>query len=87
MRAATTIIDPSILPDKARRELHDFYNFLVGKYATRHAQPAAEFSSIRGTAGALAASSIVGVWKDRDLGDSAVFARSLRENAQKRISS
>ena len=32
-----------------------------------------------GTAGALATSPVIGLWKNRDLDDSAVFARSLRE--------
>jgi hypothetical protein len=86
MRAATSFIDPSILPDQARRELHDFYSFLVGKYAKRHARPTTRVLSTQGTAGALAASPIVGIWKDRDLGDSAVFARSLRDKAQNRTS-
>jgi len=85
MREATSFIDPSILPDQARRELHDFYSFLVGKYAKRQARPTASVLP-QGTAGALAASPIVGIWKDRDLGDSAIFARSLRDKAQKRIS-
>jgi len=87
MRTATSIIDPSILPDQARRELHDFYSFLVGKYAKHHAKPTGTVSSTQGgTAGSLAVSPIVGIWKDRDLGDSAIFARSLREKAQKRTS-
>jgi hypothetical protein len=41
MREATSFIDPSILPDQARRELSDFYSFLVGKYAKRQARPTA----------------------------------------------
>ena len=86
MRTATSIIDLSILPDQARRELHDFYSFLVGKYTKRHARPTGATSSTAGTAGALAVSPIVGIWKDRDLGDSAIFARSLRDKAQKRTS-
>ena len=86
MKTATSIIDPSILPEQARRELHDFYSFLVGKYVKRHARPAARVTS-SGTAGSLAISPVVGIWKDRDMGDSAVFARSLREKAQKRTAS
>jgi predicted DNA-binding antitoxin AbrB/MazE fold protein len=39
---------------------------------------------IAGTAGALASSSLAGIWKDRDLGNSATFARNIREQAQKR---
>jgi len=83
VKTATSIIDPSILPEQARRELHDFYRFLVGKYVKRHTRHVA---TTPGTAGALAASPIVGIWKDRDVLDSSVFARSLREKAQKRTS-
>lgn len=86
MKTAASIIDSSILPEQARRELHDFYCFLVGKYVKRHARPAVQVSMPPGTAGALAASPIVGIWKDRDLGDSSEFARSLREKAQNRTS-
>lgn len=84
MRTTTSVIDASILPAQARQELQDFYNFLIGKYVTSHAQPSTKTLSPAGTAGALAASPLVGIWKDRDLGDSSVFARSLREQAQKR---
>ena len=84
MKTATSTIDPSILPEQARQELHDFYLFLVGKYVKRHTRPAVQVSSTPGTAGTLATSPIVGIWKERDLGDSAVFARSLREKAQNR---
>lgn len=86
MKAATSVIDASILPEQARRELNDFYRFLVGKYVKRQARPAVQATNTPGSAGALATSPIVGIWKDRDLGDSAVFARSLREKAQKRTS-
>jgi hypothetical protein len=84
MKTATSSIDPSILPEQARQELHDFYRFLVGKYVKHHTRPAVQVSSTPGTAGSLAASPIVGIWKERDLGDSSVFARSLREQAQNR---
>jgi hypothetical protein len=81
---ASAIIDPTILPEQARRELHDFYRFLVGKYAKRRTQAVVNESPTRGTAKALYSSPIVGIWKDRNLDDSAVFARSLRDLAQKR---
>lgn len=83
--ARLTTIDPSVLPEQARQELHDFYRFLVGKYARQ--RPAADTSrksSAPATAADLAASSLVGMWKDRDLGDSVTFARALREKAQRR---
>lgn len=84
MKTASTI-DPSILPAPARRELVDFYRFLVDKYGTRQptrrshpAQP------VQSAAASLASSAVVGIWKDRDLGDSSEFARSLRDKAQQR---
>ena len=83
--ARLTTIDPSILPESARQELHDFYRFLVGKYVTRRTSrrgtPEQPFLS---SAADLAASSVVGIWKDRNLGDSSLFARSLRDKAQNR---
>src|SRR6266571_3810734 len=84
MKTAASAIDASILPEQARQELNDFYRFLVGKYVKRHARPTANDSTKTGTAGALADSPLVGIWKDRNLGDSATFARTLREQAQKR---
>jgi hypothetical protein len=84
MKTATSTIDSSILPEPARQELYDFYRFLVSKYVKPRARTTAFVSPTPGTAGELAASPIVGIWKDRNLGDSAVFARSLREKAQKR---
>jgi hypothetical protein len=84
MRSAASTIDTSILPNKARQELNDFYNFLVSKYVKQHAAPLVTAPSDVGTAGALAVSPLVGIWKDRDLPDSSAFARSLREQAQKR---
>jgi hypothetical protein len=84
MKTATQAIDASILPDRARQELHDFYHFLVGKYVKHSTQPSIKASPVTGTAGTLAVSSLVGIWKDRDLGDSVIFARTLRERVQKR---
>jgi hypothetical protein len=84
MRSATSVIDTSILPAKARQELNDFYSFLVSKYVKRLVSPDVPASSAAGTAGALAASPLVGIWKDRNLTDSSAFARSLREQAQNR---
>ena len=84
MKTATQAIDASILPDQARQELHDFYHFLVGKYVKHTSQSSIKASPETGTAGTLSASSLVGIWKDRDLGDSVTFARTLRERAQKR---
>jgi hypothetical protein len=84
MKTAVQTFDASILPDHARRELRDFYNFLVGKYVNRQVRPTVKPLTATGTAGALASSHLVGIWKDRDLDDSAIFARTLREQAQKR---
>jgi hypothetical protein len=80
----TSVIDTSILPELARQELQDFYRFLVGKYVKRQSRATLPELPISGTAGALVTSPVIGLWKDRDLGESAVFARSLREDAQKR---
>ncbi|HIJ80355.1 MAG TPA: hypothetical protein HPP76_01445 [Desulfuromonadales bacterium] len=79
MKPAMSAIDASILPNQACQELHDFYSFLVGKYVKR---PATKSLTTFGTAGALAASPLVGMWKDRDLGNSSDFARSLRDQAR-----
>jgi hypothetical protein len=80
----TALIDPSILPEQARTELHDFYRFLVGKYVQPRKRQARQSDTTPGTAAALAASPLAGMWKDRDMPDSPVFARSLRETAQNR---
>jgi hypothetical protein len=80
----TALIDPSILPEQARTELHDFYHFLVGKYAPTRKRQAKQQNTATGTAAALAASPLAGMWKDRNLPDSPIFARSLRETAQNR---
>ena len=83
--ARSSTIDPSILPEAAQRELHDFYSFLVGKYVTRRtSRRTQQIQTDQSSATALAASPIVGIWKDRELGDSSVFARSLRDKAQNR---
>ncbi len=84
MKAASPTIDPSVLPEEARRELQDFYCFLVNKYGKRRKRTSGQNSPSPGTAGSLAASGVVGIWKDRELGDSSAFARSLREKAQQR---
>ena len=85
MRSTLSAIDASILPEQARQELHDFYAFLVGKYVKRPSRSSLKTAPAAGTAGALASSPLVGIWKDRDLGNSSVFARSLREQAQRRV--
>jgi len=83
--ARSVTIDPSILPETARQELHDFYRFLVDKYVTRHhSRREPPKKSVPPSAAALAASPIVGIWKDRELGDSSMYARSLRDKAQNR---
>ena len=83
--ARSSTIDPSILPEAARKELHDFYRFLVGKYVTRRTSRVITTKQpIPSSAADLAASSVVGIWKDRNLGNSSLFARSLRDKAQNR---
>ncbi len=83
MKAASSI-DQSILPEQARQELNDFYRFLVGKYVRRRQRNKSVNSSSPGTAGALVASGIVGIWKERTMDDSPVYASFLREKAQLR---
>ena len=80
----TALIDPSILPEQARTELHDFYRFLVGKYVPARKRQAKQQDTALGTAAALAASPLAGMWKNRNLPDSPAFARSLRNTAQNR---
>ena len=80
----TAFIDTSILPEQARTELHDFYRFLIGKYVQPGKRRAKKSDTTPGTAAALVASPLVGIWKDREMPDSPDFARSLRETAQKR---
>jgi hypothetical protein len=82
---ASAIIDVSVLPEHARQELGDFYSFLVGKYVERRSLRKVLVSTSSGiTAADLAASPVVGIWKDRPLGDSTVYARTLREQSQNR---
>jgi len=48
-------------------------------------EPATEFKRPGLTAGQLLDSGLVGLWKDReDIGDTAAYARQLREQAQRR---
>lgn len=85
MKSSSAPIDPSVLPEPARRELHDFYSFLLGKYVIRRpARRGRVVTPESSSAAALATSPVVGIWKDRDLGDSSEFARSLRDKAQHR---
>lgn len=84
MKTAITLIDTSNLPEQARTELHDFYHFLVGKYVRNRKQRAKQAEGSACTASALAASPLAGFWKDRDMPDSPILARSLRESAQNR---
>lgn len=84
MKTATVLIAPSILPEQARAELHDFYRFLVHKYARPGKRKVKQAESLPGTAAALAASPLAGLWKDRDMDDSPAFARKLRATAQNR---
>ena len=80
----TALIDPSVLPEQARTELHDFYRFLVGKYVKPQKSRAKKTDATPGTAAALVASPLAGIWKDRELPDSPELARTLRKNAQNR---
>jgi hypothetical protein len=84
MKTSVSTIDTSILPEDARKELYDFYSFLVAKYTRSTARHAKRRTASPGTAGALADSGLAGIWKDRSMDDSPAFARALREKAQTR---
>ncbi|RKZ48211.1 MAG: hypothetical protein DRR16_13750 [Candidatus Parabeggiatoa sp. nov. 3] len=48
-------------------------------------QPVTKIKKARLTVGQFRQSGLIGLWKDRDdIGDSAVYARQLREQAQQR---
>ena len=48
-------------------------------------QPSTPLPRVRLTAGRLRQSGLIGLWQDRDdIGDSSVYARQLREQAQER---
>lgn len=79
--AITTTLDLSSLPEQARQEVTDFYNFLKTKYRQRSAPQKASFK-----ASALPVNSgFIGMWRDRpEMSDSAKWVRELRESSWSR---
>lgn len=76
--ANSTILDLSNLPEQARQELTDFYQFLKKKYrlAKVEQQATADTSSQ-----ALTGVGFIGMWKDRsDMNDAAGWVREQRCN-------
>jgi len=76
--ASPTILDLSSLPEQARQELTDFYQFLKKKYRpskARHRAAAAPPPQ------ELADAGFVGMWKDRtDMKDAAGWVREQRSS-------
>ena len=80
--ASTTILDLSSLPEQARQELTDFYQFLKKKYRPSKAKHGAAASP---PFKALEDAGFVGMWKDRgDMKDAASWVRKQRESAWSR---
>ncbi len=77
----SAILDLSALPEEARQEVTDFYQFLKKKYRRRRAQ---EPPSSAGTT-VLRETGFIGMWQDRtDMSDSAGWVRQQRESTWSR---
>jgi hypothetical protein len=83
--AITTTLDLSSLPEQARQEVTDFYNFLKTKYRQRTAPPKPS-SKHKTKAPVLSADSgFVGMWSDRpEMSDPTKWVSELRENSWSR---
>jgi hypothetical protein len=80
--ANAPILDLSSLPEQARQELTDFYQFLKKKYRV-HATGGGKQKDT--PVEALSGGGFVGMWKDRtDMGDAAGWVREQRESAWSR---
>jgi hypothetical protein len=76
------ILDLSSLPEQARQEVTDFYQFLKKKYGV-HATGRGKQKGT--TAQVLSDAGFVGMWKDRaDMDDAAGWVREQRESAWSR---
>lgn len=75
--AHAQLLDLSVLPEQARLELADFYQFLKKKYQT----PAPAVRAKKNTpVKPLAEAAFTGMWKDRtDMDDPAAWVRNQRE--------
>lgn len=80
--ANASILDLSSLPDQARQEVTDFYQFLKKKYRV---QPTGRGKKKEAAVQALSDDGFVGIWKDRtDMKDAAGWVREQRESAWSR---
>ena len=79
--ANPTTLDLSTLPEQARQELTDFYQFLKKKYRPSKTGQRVEATSPQ----EIADVGFVGMWKDRtDMKDSAGWVREQRASAWSR---
>lgn len=77
----SAMLDLSALPEEARQEVTDFYQFLKAKY--RRSKKTEALSPI-GTK-ALCETAFIGIWQGRtDMSDSAGWVRQQRESAWSR---
>jgi hypothetical protein len=79
--AITTTLDLTSLPEQARQEVTDFYNFLKTKYRQRTAPPKASVK----TAVLPVKSGFIGMWSDRpEMSDPTKWVSELRESSWSR---
>jgi hypothetical protein len=75
--ANSAILDLTCLPEQARQEMTDFYQFLKKKYRTN---TTSRRTLNKATIQALPVDGFVGIWKDRaDMNDAAGWVREQRE--------
>ena len=80
--ASAQILDLSALPEQARQEVADFYQFLKKKYRVRAVGRGMQKDT---SVQALSGVGFVGMWKDRtDMDDAAGWVREQRESAWSR---
>ena len=80
--ASAQILDLSALPEQARQEVADFYQFLKKKYRVRAVGRGMQKDA---SDQALSGVGFVGMWKDRtDMDDAAGWVREQRESAWSR---
>lgn len=80
--ANASILDLSSLPEQARQEVTDFYQFLKKKYRV---QTSGRGKKKEVVIQALSDDGFVGIWKDRtDMLDAAGWVREQRESAWSR---
>ncbi len=75
-------LDLSSLPEQARQEVTDFFQFIQKKYRRRAATGS---KTLKKTAQVLTDAGFVGMWKDRaDMNDAASWVRQQRESVWSR---